>query len=454
MAQQSQSEKFREMTETPVKQLVCRLAVPTMVSMLITSFYNMADTYFVSQISTSASAAVGIVFSLMAIIQATGFFFGHGSGNFISRALGRKENDIAEKMASVGFFSAFIAGALIMLVGLIFLRPLARMLGSTETILPYAEAYMRIILIGAPYMTSQLVLNNQLRFQGNAFFAMIGITAGGVLNLMLDPILIFVFDMGISGAALATIISQFVSFLLLLYGIYRSNNIKIRFRNFRPSRALYLGILNGGSPSLLRQGLNSVATICLNLAAGVYGDAAIAGMSIVTRIMQFANSCLIGFGQGFQPVCGFNYGAKKYDRVKEAFWFCVKLATAVLIVIAAVCYAFAPQIVTLFRRGDPEVIAVGTTAMRMQCITFPLAGWIVICNMMSQTMGKAVRASFLAMSRQGLFFIPAVLLLPTFLGLFGVEISQMTADIISFLSSVPIQIGILREMDREKERFA
>ena len=263
----AQEAKFKVMTESPVKPLVCRLAAPTIVSMLVTSFYNMADTFFVGQIDTSASAAVGVVFSLMAVIQAVGFFFGHGSGNYISRALGRHETEDAERMAAVGFFSALGGGSVIMVFGLLFLRPLARWLGSTETILPYAVSYMRLILIGAPYMTASLVLNNQLRFQGNAFYSMIGLVSGAVLNIALDPLLIFAFDMGIAGAALATILSQFVSFVLLWIGVQRSGSLSIRAKNFRPTKTLYLQILNGGTPSLLRQGLGSVATICLNVAA-------------------------------------------------------------------------------------------------------------------------------------------------------------------------------------------
>lgn len=447
----AQEQKYRVMTETPVRQLVCRLAVPTIISMLVTSFYNMADTFFVGRIGTSASAAVGVVFPLMAIIQAVGFFFGHGSGNFISRALGNQDTDTAEKMAATGFFSALIGGTVIMVAGLILLKQLAIWLGSTATILPYAVDYMRIILIGAPYMTASLVLNNQLRFQGNAMYGMVGITAGAVLNIALDPLLIFVCGMGISGAALATIISQLVGFVLLWIGTHRGGAIVIRLQNFRPKWRYFRIILNGGSPSLLRQGLGSVATICLNLAAGVYGDAAIAGMSIVTRIMQFANSCLIGFGQGFQPVCGFNYGAKKYGRVKDAFWFCVRLSTVVLTVLAVIGFVFAPQIVSIFR-DDIEVITVGTVALKMQCVTFPLAAWIVMCNMMSQTIGKAVRASFLAMSRQGLFFIPAVLLLPQFMGILGVEIAQALADVISFAVAIPLQISLLREMSQAESQ--
>ncbi len=443
--QNTQEQKYKTMTEAPVKGLIVKLAIPTMISMLVTSFYNMADTFFVGKLGPSATGAVGVVFSVMAIIQAVGFFFGHGSGNYISRALGAHDVFGAESMAATGFFSALIGGTVIMIGGLLFLEPLALALGSSKTILPYAVDYLRWILIGAPYMTASLVLNNQLRFQGNAIYAMIGLVSGAVINIALDPLLIFTFDLGVSGAAIATIVSQLVSFVILLIGIFRSNAIDIRIRNFKPTVERYKIIVNGGSPSLFRQGLNSVATICLNVAARAYGDYAIAGMSIVTRIMQFANSCLIGFGQGFQPVCGFNYGAKKFDRVREGFWFCVKLSTAVLLVLAAACFAFAPAIVSLFQ-DDPGVIKVGRIALRLQCITFPLAGWIVMSNMMSQTIGKAIPASFLAMARQGLFFIPAVLILPHFLGILGVELSQAVADAITIAVAIPLQLKIMREM--------
>ena len=443
------SEKYVQMTTAPIPGLVTRLAVPTIISMLVTAFYNMADTFFVGRIGTSASAAVGVVFSLMAIIQACGFFFGHGSGNYISRALGANDGEDAERMAATGFFSALFAGALLAAVGILLIRPLARVLGSTETILPYAVDYMRVILIGAPWMMSSLVLNNQLRFQGSAFYSMIGIASGAVINIALDPLLIFTFDMGIAGAALATIISQFVSFCLLLAGTLRGGNLRIRIKNFTPNGHYLKSIVNGGMPSLCRQGLNSVGTICLNLGAGIYGDAAIAAMSIVSRIVMFANSCVIGFGQGFQPVCGFCYGAKKYERVKQAFWFCVKSATIFLCCAAVLAFAFAPQLVAVFRKGDADVAAIGTVALRAQCLTFPLSAWIVLCNMMMQTIGKSVRASFLAMARQGLFFVPAVLILPRVLGLFGLQISQAAADVITFCASIPLQLSVFREMDAE-----
>ena len=288
----AQEQKFEMMTEAPIPGLIGRLAVPTIISMLITSFYNMADTFFVGKIGTSATAAVGVVFPVMAIIQALGFFCGHGSGNSISRHLGSKDVQSARELASTGFFLAFALGTLLMGLGLVFLDPLSHLLGSTKTIFPYTRDYLRFILLGAPYMTAQLVLNNQLRFQGNAFYAMIGITSGGVLNVILDPIFIFVFDLGISGAAIATILSQFVSFCLLLVGLRVSKCIPIHLRNVRLTIPRLREIVGGGLPSLFRQGLGSIATTTLNIAANPYGDAAIAAMSVVSRIMMFANSAL------------------------------------------------------------------------------------------------------------------------------------------------------------------
>ena len=446
-----QEEKVIKMTTTPVEKLICSLAGPTIISMLVTSFYNMADTFFVGRIGTSATAAVGIVFSVMAVIQAFGFFFGHGSGNYVSRKLGEQNFEEASKMAATGFVSAFIAGLGIMAVGLIFLEPLCYLLGATPTILPHAKAYMGVILLGAPYMTAALVLNNQLRFQGSAFYAMIGLTSGAVLNIALDPLLIYVFDMGVAGAAWATIFSQFVSFCLLFRGTRVEGNLHIKLRNFSPSVRRYKIILNGGAPSLCRQGLGSVSTACMNLMARPYGDAAIAAMSIVTRITNFAASVMTGFGQGFQPVCGFNYGAKKYRRVQKGFWFCVRVSTVFLLGMAILGWFGAQGLVSLFRK-DPEVIRYGTRSLRFQCISFPLIGWITMCNMMMQTIGKGFRASIMAMSRQGLFFIPLVIILSARMGFLGIQISQPISDVISFIVAIILQSSVLWEMNREAKK--
>lgn len=445
-----QQQKFTLMTETPIRRLIMKLALPAMVSMMISSIYNMADTYFVGQLSagsaaaTSATAAIGVAFPLMSIIQAVGFMFGHGSGNFISRALGRQETEDAERMAATGFFSALIAGCLLSVLGLLFLEPLCRLLGSTDTILPYAKSYIGIILIGTPWMCASLVLNNQLRFQGNAFFSMIGISIGGIVNIALDPLFIFALDMGIAGAALATIVSQFLSFCLLFIGTRKSDNLNIHLRNFTPKLRFFKEMFKGGAPSLFRQGIGSISSTCLNnVAASVVdaalADPAIAALSIVSRIMMFANSLVIGFGQGFQPVCGFNYGARKYSRVKEAFSFCVKMGTCVLVTAAVLGLVFAPSIITLFRGDDTAVIEIGGLALRLQCITMPLFAYVVLSNMMLQTIAKTTRASLLAVARQGLFFLPILVVLAYSIGLFGIQLTQPIADVFSFLLALFLQ---------------
>ncbi len=441
-------ERFQYMTETPIKRLIPALAVPTIISMLVTTFYNMADTFFVGKLSTAATGAVGVVFSFMAILQAVGFMFGQGSGTYISQKLGEKRIKEAAMMCATGFYSSLITGIIIMILGLVFLEPLSRILGATDTILPYAKAYLSIILLGSPAVTSSLVLNNQLRYQGSAMYAMVGIVTGAVLNIGLDPLFIFVFDMDIYGAALATVISQYVSMLLLWFQARKGGSVRIEFRNFAPNWKNLREILRRGFPSLCRQGLASIATICLNLAAGVYGDAAIAGMSVVSRVSFFVNAALIGFGQGFQPVCGFNYGAGLYRRVKEGFWFCVKAGFVFLVIMGILSYIFAPQVIAVFRKDDPDVIAVGTAALRFMCIAFPLNSWIVICNMFLQSIGKAARASMLAACRQGLFFIPLVFILPALFELKGVEMCQMVSDIFSFAVAIPLTIGVVRNMGR------
>ena len=441
----SQEAKFRMMTESPIPGLIGKLAVPTIISMLVSSFYNMADTFFVGQLSTSATAAVGVVFPVMSLIQAFGFFCGQGSGNSMSRKLGSKDQKAAEELASTGFFMAMALGVVLMVLGLVFLEPLSYLLGSTDTMLPYTKDYLGVILLGAPFLTSQLVLNNQMRFQGNAFFSMIGVTSGAVLNIGLDPLFIFVFKMGVAGAAWATIISQVFSFIVLFVGIRVSGGVQIHLRRVTLTPERLKEIAGGGVPSLFRQGLGSICTLTLNLVANPYGDAAIAAMSVASRVLMFANSALIGFGQGFQPVCGFNYGAKKYKRVLEAFWFCVKTATGVLLVMAVFGFIFAPQLIQIFR-NDPDVVEIGSLALRLQVLLFPFNAWVVMNNMMMQTMGKTLYASILAASRQGLFFIPALLVLSFFFGLLGIQMAQAVADVFAIAVTTLMYIKVSREL--------
>ncbi len=442
-------EKYQLMINTPISRLIPRLAVPTIISMLITSIYNMADTFFVSQLSTSASGAVGVNFSLMAMIQAIGFTLGMGSGNFMSRMLGAREQEKAQRACSTAVYTAFALGLLLAITGIANIDSLVRMLGATETIAPYAKDYGRYILIAAPYMTVSFVFNNHLRSQGNAALSMIGITTGGILNVILDPVLIFGLKMGISGAAIATIFSQFVSFTILLVLVIRSGNVlKPHPRYFTFQGWVYKEILSAGMPTLGRQGLASVASVLLNVASSGFGDAAVAAMSIVTRIMMFINSALIGFGQGFQPVCGFNFGAGRYDRVLEAYFFCRRVALVFLLVMGVIMFAISTPIMRLFRKEDAEVIRIGALALKMQCCLLPFQSYTIIGNMLTQSIGYSFRATLTAISKQGLFFIPAILILPPLLGIPGLQLAQPVADGLTFVLTQVIVVMVIKELRR------
>lgn len=440
-------DNYTFLTHAPVHKVIHSMAVPTIISMLVTSIYGMVDTYYVGQINTQSTAAVGISFSVMTIIQAIGFFFGHGSGNYMSRMLGAKETEQAESMAATGLIYSVCFGAALAVAGLLFLSDICVFLGSTESILPYTERYLGIILLGAPFMTGSFTLNNQMRFQGNARYAMYGILSGVVLNMVLAPVLIFYFCLGITGAAVATLVSQTMSFFVLLNMTRHRGNIPIRLRSFQPSALFVREIIAGGTPSLSRQGLASVATIMLNVAAGKYGDAAIAGMSIVTRISNFVYAGIVGLGQGFQPLCGFCLGAKLYDRIYEGFMYCIKIGTVFFLAITIVGFLFSAPIISAFR-DDPDVIAVGISAFRWQLATYPLIATIILANMLSQTARKPIRANLVAASRSGLFFIPAVYILPLFFGLSGVEMSQAVSDLCAFLLSVPVAWSVFRDFKK------
>ena len=437
------------MLEEPVPRLVLTLAVPTIISMMVTSIYNMADTYFVSQINTSASGAVGIVFSIMAIIQAVGFTIGMGSGSVASRLLGQGLPDRAAVIASSAVVAAVVCGSLLTLAGLGTLEHFVWILGATETIYPYALQYATYILWGAPVMCLAFTLNNLLRWQGKANRSVIGLGIGGVLNILLAPIFIFGLDLGISGAAIATLLSQCVSASILASFFLRGQSeIRVSIRCVSTAPKIYLTIFKSGMPSFFRQGMASVSAMALNFNAGVYGDAAVAAMAIVTKVFNFLLSAVIGFGQGMQPVVGYNYGAKELGRVRQAVSFSLKFCTVILTVAAAVGAVFAPQIVQFFR-NDPAVVAVGTQAFRFQCISLPLAAVLVFANMLFQSLGKSWRASLLALCRQGMFFIPLVYLLPMHFGLLGLEVTQMCSDLIAFLVSAAFLLHYFRrEFDR------
>ena len=450
-----EKEQYLRMTTAPVAPLICRLAIPTIVSMLVTSIYNMADTYFVSKLGTSATGAVGVVFSLMALIQAVGFMLGMGAAGCISRALGRQDRKLADRLVSTAFFSAVLFGLLITIAGFININGFMKMLGATDTILPFARDYARYILYGAPVMCASFVMNKTLQSEGKALLSMIGIATGGVLNILLDPIFIFVLDLGIAGAAIATLLSQCISFCILLSNfLFGRSILNLRPSNLSLDPKIYGEIIATGLPSFLRQGLASVAGISLNVNAAAYGDAAVAAMSVVNRVFMFVLSAMLGFGQGFQPVAGYNYGAKRYDRLRDAYRFCVRVSMIFLACIACIGFIVAPQVIALFRRDDPVVIAIGAFAFRAQCVTLPLQGLIVISNMMFQSIGRNKPALIIAVSRQGLFFLPLIFILPHFIGLLGVQLSQSISDCVTFLIALALALrfsGILDTLIASQE---
>ena len=440
-------DNYSFLTEAPVRRVVLVLAVPAVVSMLVTSLYNMADTYFVGRLSTQAVAAVGVAFAVMSVIQAVGFFFGHGSGNYVAQALGARRGAEAARMASAGLQLGVAGGAVLAVAGLLWLAPLVRLSGATPTVQPLAERYVGIVLLGAPFMTGAFTLSNQLRLQGHAFRAMLGILSGALLNVMLAPLFIFVFGWGVGGAAWATVVSQACAFGVLLWQARRPGSVRISLRPMRPAAEVFREIARGGTPSLLRQGLACAAVAVLNLAAASYGDAAIAAMSVVGRVSFFVYAAVIGLGQGFQPLCGFCYGAGRYGRVRAGFVFCVSAGTALLTGCAAVGWWCAEGIVALFR-ADPAVVAVGAEAFRWQILAWPLLAFTGVANQMLQTLRLAWRANLVAAARSGLFFLPLALVLPTAFGLRGVELIQPVSDVCAFLLALPVVLLTFRQMAR------
>lgn len=445
----TQDRKFIMMTTYPVSKLVLRLAVPSIITMMISAIYNMADTFYVAGIDVQSPAAVGVVFSYMAFIQAIAFFFGQGSANYISRALGAKNREGAVMIASTGFFTALFTGIFIALIGFVFMDDILRLLGSTETILPYAREYFKYILLGTPFIMCSFVMNNQMRFQGNAFVSMMGITSGAVLNIILDPIFIFVLKMGVAGASLATMISQAVSFTLLFILSGRRDGITLSIRNFKPKFSHYKEITAGGLPSLGRQGLASVSMAYMNQLAGFYGDTAIAALSIVFRVCMFATSIVLGFGQGFQPVCGFNYGAGKFGRVKRAFWFSVSATAVYCFLLSVTGYVFAEKIIAMFRPDDSELIALGSEALRYECLVYSTVSFVTISNMFLQNTRKTIRASLLAASRQGFMLAIALHVGRKFFGLTGIIAAQPVSDGLTFMLAIPFAYSALHEMKEE-----
>ncbi len=467
LADTMEERHYRRMTETPVSKLVIQLGIPTTISMLVTTIYNMADTYFVGQLNDNrATGGVGVVYGLMSIIQAIGFMYGHGGGSLISRALGQREKERATRLASTSFFYALMSGLAFSVLGLLFQEPLMKLLGSTDTILPFAKEYSLYILLAAPFMMGSFVLNNILRYEGRASIAMIGLTTGGILNIFLDWLFLMYLDMGVGGAGLATGISQMVSFTILL-SMFLTGRTQSKLAVSQITRKFgeVMLICKTGLPSFLRQGLGSIGTMMLNHQAGVYGaaiaaqyaikaadasDAAVAAMSVVNRICFFIFAVGLGIGQGFQPVCAFNYGAKKYARVRKAFSFTFTLGEIFMGSLAIIGMIFSGSLIGIFRDA-PEVIDIGTYALRIQLAALFFQPLCVFANMLFQTVGKHNAASFLSALRSGLLLVPLLIVLPLFFELKGVQMAQGVADVIAFFIALPFVIHFFRVLPKEDD---
>lgn len=441
-------ERFLKMTTTPVSKLIISMAIPAICSQIVTALYNFADTYFVSSIGTSATAAPGIAMPLLMIIQAISLMLAIGAGSLAARQLGAQKNIDANKTISTAFFLSVIIGTIIGTVALLFLEKIMILCGATETILPYAYDYAFWIILATPFYSATFVLSAIVRQEGNVRLSVIGTISGAVVNCILDPILIFVFDMGIIGAAVATSLSQIVSFAILFSHMAGGKCVlKLSWKYFSPKWGIISDILKIGSPDLFRTGLLSVANILLNNAAAAYGDAPLAGMGIVSKIINILVMVLMGFGQGYQPMCGYCYGARLYKRVKEGLWFSMRICISILTVSSVAAYIAAPQIIAIFRADDPEVINIGSQILRSHVAVLPLATVTIIANMLFQSCGKAVKSGLVALSRNGLALIPMIILLPKLIGLSGVIWAQPVADAITFVIALFMLVDELRELN-------
>ena len=441
--------QYIKMTETKIPKLITMLAIPTVISMLVTALYNFADTAFVASLNNdSITAAVNVVFPLMTIIQAVGFMVGMGAGSIIARLLGKHLDIEASKTASSALFLTLLFGFIILIFGLIFVNPLMKLLNASATVLPHARSYAIYIIIASPIVMASFALNNFLRAEGKAKLSAIGLTVGAILNVLLDPLFIFVFDLGIKGAAIATALSQTVSFIILFSFYLRKKTVVklgISYISFRFKD--YGLICMIGLPSLLRQGLASIATILLNGASDTHGgDSATAALGVVAKITQVVFMVMLGIGQGYQPVVGYNYGAKKYKRVKQAFWYMFIMSSCIMIIGSGLLAIFARPLVDLLVE-DESGINIGINALRYQCIGLSFCALGVACNMSFQSLGKKVRAILVSMLRQGLCYIPFIIILPIYMGITGVELSMMIADLLTFVIVIPFTISFFKEIN-------
>lgn len=435
------------MLNQPVYKVIPKMAVPTIVAFLINSIYSLADTYFVSSLGTNATAAVSVNASLDQLIMMCGSMLALGANSYIARLLGQGKDKKASEVLSTAFFLAAAIGATLMVFGTIFMVPMVRLLGATPTCEQYSVDYATYVLIAAPFMATSFVMNQCLRSEGSATLSMIGMGFGGVLNCVLDPIFIFGFDMGVAGASLATAISKVVSFAILVFPyITKRSLLRLSIRNFHFRMDILGNIVSVGSSSMFRSGLAVVAGIMLNDMAGDISDSVLAGIGVSTKVMMFPFSIILGFGSGFQPVVGFNWGARRYDRVKQCYDFSSWVALIGAIVMGLGIAVFSDQIVMVFAGSDPEMLEIGSLCIRLQCIALPVHAWVTVVNMLCTGLGNAVGAFILATARQGTCMVPVLFPLAHFFGAYGLSSVQAVADFLTLILAIPICIIMMRKI--------
>ena len=442
MSADSQSKQDRRqdmMLADPLPRVITRMAIPSIVSFLITSIYNLADTYFVSSLGTNATAAVSVNASLDQIIMMAGSMLAVGAASYISRLLGARKTEKANSVLSTAFLLAAGFGLLVTLLGSVFMTPMVRLLGATETCEQYAVDYATYVVLVAPFMAASFVMNQCLRAEGSAMLSMIGMGFGGVLNCVLDPIFIFTLDLGVAGASMATAISKLVSFSILIFPyLTRRSTLRISPRAFRCGDSILYQIVTVGSSSMFRSGLAVVSAIVLNNIAGSISDSVLAGIGVSTKIMMFPFGIILGFGTGFQPVAGFNWGARRYDRVMESYRFAARTAIAGAAVMGVLLALFAGPLIALFATSDLSMREVGALCIRLQCLALPIHSWVAVVNMLCAGLGNAKGALLLSTSRQGTCFLPIVYPMAHLWGAVGVASVQAAADMLSLLLALPL----------------
>ena len=415
--------------------ILIKTSIPTIIGMLVMVIYNLTDTFFVGILNNkSMTAAIGIVFSFMSFIQALGFWFGYGSGNIMSKKIGEQNEDEAKNLASIGIFFAISSGLIIAFLSQIFIIPLAKFLGgnASNDLLKFTMDYLQIIILSIPFGLYSLTVYNQLRLCGNVKEGMTGLLFGMITNMILDPVMMFTLKLGFIGAGYATLTGQIVGSFVLTYFSFKSGNISLNL-NFNKERIYH--ILAGGMPNFLRQSITSIALILLNITAAKYGDSLLAALTVSSRISALAYMIMIGWSQGFQPICAMNYGAMKYTRVQEAFKLTAIIGSIFLVFSAILLYVFSNELVKTMT-ADREVISISVQILHMQCITLPFVGFFAVSSMLLQNIGKYLMASILSVSRQGIFFIPLLYILSGLFSQYGIYLLQPVADILSFALAV------------------